>query len=123
MSTRRARPILTLTCAPALCLALSAGLASAVQQDPAEQPGHLALVTAPDSTAASPGEANLLAWPCMEGPGCGDAGDAAARRAAEAAAAQKASMDATAIPLPAALGLMGAGMTALGLFMRRRRED
>ena len=29
-------------------------------------------------------------------------------------------MEPTAIPLPAALGLMGAGLTALGLLMRRR---
>lgn len=111
MSTRRARPSLLLLCVPAM---LAAGVALAAQQDLA-QPELSAR-----EAASTPGEAqdSLMAWPCLDAPGCALGEGAPAVAMAMQVAPQ--AMEPTAIPLPAALGLMGAGLTALGLLMRRR---
>ncbi|WP_339947666.1 hypothetical protein [uncultured Albimonas sp.] len=137
MPTRRARPIPLILCAP---LALAAGVALAAQQDVSQQdlarpdfaqagaPGESAASQPPESHApAAIGEAQddtLIAWPCLDAPGCGEPALAGTPMiSAQDSAKDPAQIEATPIPLPAALGLMGAALTALGLFMRRRRDD
>lgn len=73
-------------------------------------------LTAP---AADPGRAVLEVRPCLDAPGCG--------RPAQPLMPERAAFDLradpgepSAVPLPAALALMGAGMAALALLLRRR---
>ena len=58
----------------------------------------------------------LAQWPCLDAPGC----DGAAR-AATAAQPRDETPEATAIPVPAALGLLGFAMALLALVLRRGR--
>ncbi len=112
MSTRRARPSLLVLCLP---VALAAGAALAARQDVAQQDlGPQA--AAAEAPAVERSDDTLIAWPCLDAPGC-EVGAPDVATGPQAAGP----MEATAIPLPAALGLMGAGLTVMGLFMRRRR--
>ncbi|SFH69189.1 hypothetical protein [Albimonas pacifica] len=124
MSTRRARPIVLFACLP---LALGAGAVLAAQQDLAQQDlSERRAASHEAAPGAAETEESLMAWPCLETPGCAVGPDPASGSApASSVAAMVVSepVEATAIPLPAALGLMGAGLTVLGLIVRRRRPD
>ncbi len=63
-------------------------------------------------------EAALGAWPCLDRPGC--AGAPPAPEAADLDVTALFPPEPSAIPLPAALALLGGGLTALAFIGRRR---
>lgn len=70
----------------------------------------------PDA-APSPAIANpLMAWPCLDDPGCGE-DEAPARIVATQAETEA---EVAEIPVPAALGLFGFALAALAFAVRRR---
>jgi hypothetical protein len=106
----------------ALLLVAAAGGASAA---PTSLPGHPGLPLLPATEPAFRGEARaVIAWPCLDRPGCDEAPAAPAAALGEAAAASSTAADArvAAIPLPAALTLLGLSLSALGVMMHRARS-